>query len=116
MRSHKVSLRHACELLAKERPALATAITGDASNHQQKKLSPGKLRQAQSFSLDAGDQALLDQVIEFYHQTLKTSPEAVAYLDSRGLGNMELIERFKLGLCESHAGVSAGAEGVQGRQ
>ena len=36
-------------------------------------------------------------MIEFYHQTLKTSPEALQYLDGRGLGNMELIERFKLG-------------------
>jgi DNA primase len=96
MRSHKVSFRHACELLAKQHPALATPITEEAS--RQKKLSQGKLRQTQSaFSLDEGDQALLDQVIEFYHQTLKTSPEALEYLDSRGLGHMELIERFKLG-------------------
>jgi DNA primase len=96
MRSHKVSFRHACELLAKQHPALATPITEEAS--RQKKLSQGKLRQTQSaFSLDEGDQALLDQVIEFYHQTLKTSPEALEYLDSRGLGSMELIERFKLG-------------------
>jgi DNA primase len=97
MRSHTVSFRHACELLTKEHPVIAAAITEDAAQNQNKKLSQGKLRQAQSFSLDAGDQALLDQVIEFYHQTLKSSPEALAYLDSRGLGNMELIERFKLG-------------------
>lgn len=96
MRSHKVSFRHACELLAKQHPALAASATADASSGQQK-MSQGKIRQAQSFSLEAGDQALLDQVIEFYHQTLKTSPEALQYLDSRGLGNMELIERFKLG-------------------
>jgi DNA primase len=96
MRSHKVSFRHACELLAKQHPAIAGPATG-ADEAQQKKLSQGKLRQAQSFSLEEGDQALLDQVIEFYHQTLKSSPEALQYLDSRGLGNMELIERFKLG-------------------
>jgi hypothetical protein len=93
MRSHKVSFRHACELLAKQHPTLAAA---EASSAPQK-LSQGKLRQAQSFSLEDGDQALLDQVIEFYHQTLKASPEALQYLDSRGLGNLELIERFKLG-------------------
>ena len=96
MRSHKVSFRHACELLAKQHPALTASATTDVSSGQQK-LSQGKLRQAQSFSLEEGDQALLDQVIEFYHQTLKTSPEALQYLDSRGLGNMELIECFKLG-------------------
>ncbi len=93
MRQHKVSFRHACELLAKEHPALAA---GSASSPAPK-LSAGKLRTAQTFSLESGDQALLDQVIEFYHQTLKASPEALKYLDSRGLGNMELIERFRLG-------------------
>ena len=36
-------------------------------------------------------------MIDFYHATLKTSPEALAYLDKRGLGSMELIERFRLG-------------------
>src|SRR6266705_2482085 len=93
MRSHRVSFRHACELLAKEHPALAA---GTAAVSPQK-LSAGKLRSVQSFSLQAGDQALLDQVIDFYHQTLKASPEALAYLDKRGLGSMELIERFRLG-------------------
>jgi hypothetical protein len=70
------------------------------------KLSQGKLRQAQSFAISAAagsaaeaaaDQVLLDQVIDFYHDTLKASPEALAYLDRRGLGKLELIERFKLG-------------------
>jgi DNA primase len=88
MRTHKVSFRHACELLAKEHPALAAAVSPAVP---APKLSAGKLRAAQSFSLDAGDQALLDQVIEFYRETLLASPEALAYLDKRGLGNRELI-------------------------
>jgi DNA primase len=102
MRSHKVSFRHACELLLKEHPSLAA---GSAAVGASKKVSQGKLRQAQSFAVPmagsaaeaAADQVLLDQVIDFYHDTLKTSPEALAYLDRRGLGKMELIERFKLG-------------------
>ena len=94
MRSHRVSFRHACELLAKEHPALAAAVSPTVP---APKLSAGKLRAARSFSLESGDQALLDQVIEFYHATLKTSPEALKYLDGRGLGSLELIERFRLG-------------------
>jgi DNA primase catalytic core len=98
MRSHKVSFRHACELLLKEHPSLAAS---GASSGPAPKLSAGKLRSAQSFTLLAAeadaDQVLLDQVIEFYHQTLKSSPEALAYLEKRGLGSMELIERFRLG-------------------
>jgi DNA primase catalytic core len=90
MRRHKVSFRHACELLAKEHPVVSAGAAAP------QKLSQAKLRAAQSFSA-AGDAALLDQVIEFYHETLLTSPEALSYLDSRGLGSRELIERFKLG-------------------
>jgi DNA primase len=93
MRQHKVSFRHACELLAKEHPALAAS---GSPTSPAPKMSAGKLRTAQTFSAES-DQALLDQVIEFYHQTLKASPEALSYLESRGLGSMELIERFRLG-------------------
>jgi len=94
MHTHKVSFRHACELLAKEHPALAAAVSPAVP---APKLSAGQLRTAPSFSLQDGDQALLDQVIDFYHQTLKANPEALAYLDKRGLGSRELIERFRLG-------------------
>jgi DNA primase/post-segregation antitoxin (ccd killing protein) len=101
MRSHRVSFRHACELLLKEHPALV-AGAADAAAGAAPKLSQGKLRQAQSFALEtdadqASDQRLLDQVIEFYHETLLASPEALKYLEGRGLGNRELIERFRLG-------------------
>ena len=95
MRMHKVSFRHACELLVKQHPALAAALTSTST--VAVKLSAGKLRTAQSFSLAAGDQELLDQVIDFYHTTLKSSPEALEYLEKRGLGSMELIEHFRLG-------------------
>ena len=97
MRMHKVSFRHACELLAKQHPALAAAPSANVAPTATVKLSAGKLRSSQSFSLAAGDQELLDQVIDFYHTTLKASPEALAYLERRGLGNPELIERFRLG-------------------
>ncbi len=97
MRRHRVSFRHACELLAKQHPALAAAASTDIPPPAAVKLSAGKLRTAQSFSLAAGDQELLDQVIDFYHTTLKASPEALEYLEKRGLGSMELIEHFRLG-------------------
>ena len=96
MRRHTVSFRHACELLTKQHPVLAAAPSANAAAPTVK-ISAGKLRTAQSFSLAAGDQELLDQVIDFYHTTLKASPEALEYLERRGLGNPELIERFRLG-------------------
>jgi DNA primase catalytic core len=45
----------------------------------------------------ADDQLLLAQVAKSYHSNLKTSPEALAYLQARGLDQGELIEHFQLG-------------------
>src|SRR5574341_1506076 len=49
--------------------------------------------------LDAAldDVALLRAVIGYYHQTLLTSPEAITYLDKRGLNHRAAIEHFRLG-------------------
>jgi len=90
MRFHKVSFRHACELLLKDHPALA-AGTGTPPAAAQVR------RAASRFSLEAGESALLEQVTDFYHQTLLEAPEALAYLDKRGLNDPALIERFRLG-------------------
>jgi len=46
---------------------------------------------------DADDAQMLAQVIAYYHQTLKQTPEALAYLEKRGLAAPELIDYFKLG-------------------
>jgi DNA primase len=48
-------------------------------------------------SVDAGDRELLHQVVRYYYDTLKQSPEALAYLEKRGLRSAEMIERFQLG-------------------
>ena len=56
-------------------------------------------------SLAADDQTLLRQVIEYYHQTLKHTPEAQAYLKKRGLDDVELIEHFKLGYANRTLGL-----------
>ncbi len=50
------------------------------------------------------DQALLKRVIDFYHETLKQSPEALDYLESRGLNDVELIKTFKLGFANRSLG------------
>jgi DNA primase len=46
---------------------------------------------------DAQDSELLQQVVAYYHLALKQSPEALAYLERRGLRSAEMIERFQLG-------------------
>ena len=46
---------------------------------------------------DADDAQLLNQVSGFYHETLKQSPEAPAYLECRGIGSHAAIDTFKPG-------------------
>ncbi|GLH74890.1 hypothetical protein GETHLI_33920 [Geothrix limicola] len=72
-------------------------------------------------SLQAEGQTLLRQVVEYYHETLKTSPEAMDYLKARGIHHPEAIERFRLGYANRSLGLTlpvkqlkAGAE-IRGR-
>ena len=88
MQRQGVSFRHAVELLKADLPLAA-------SSPPVRQSTTPKLPAPVAF--DADDQALLNQVIDYYHQSLKTSPEAQAYLQSRGLDHPELIARFKLG-------------------
>jgi DNA primase len=43
---------------------------------------------------EADDRELLLQVISYYHETLKESPEALRYLERRGLRDEVAIEHF----------------------
>lgn len=56
--------------------------------------------------LDDDGQALLGQVVNWYHKNLLNSPEALQWLEKRGLDHPELISHFRLGF--------AGAHGVAG--
>jgi hypothetical protein len=53
---------------------------------------------------DAEDDLLLRRVVDYYHETLKESPEALGYLEGRGLKSAEMIERFKLGFANRTLG------------
>jgi len=50
-----------------------------------------------SLAANPEHQTALAQVIDYYHDILKQTPEALAYLQSRGLNHPELIKQFKLG-------------------
>ncbi|MFU9138060.1 CHC2 zinc finger domain-containing protein [Erwinia tasmaniensis] len=67
--------------------------------------SPPVARQTLT-DLDDDGQALLHQVTGWYHQNLLNSPDALAWLEKRGLNHPELVSHFKLGF--------AGAHGVAG--
>ena len=94
MRAEGVSFRHAVELLRNDAPL---------SGHVVRQATVPKL--AAPVNADADDAAALAQVIDYYHATLKQSPEALAYLASRGLDNPELIDRFRLGFANRTLGL-----------
>ena len=54
---------------------------------------------------EADDAALVRQVAGFYHERLKCSTAARAYLASRGLDSDELIDRFQLGFADRTLGL-----------
>jgi DNA primase len=111
MKRQGVSFRHAVELL---RADAGVVELGTPTPRTRTKL-PAPV------ALDAGEQELLDQVIGYYHETLLASPEAMAYLERRGIASRELIEQHRLGFANRTLGlrlpataIKAGAE-VRGR-
>ena len=96
MKSEGVSFRHAVELLRTD-PSLAASSTATVKRSSVTKL-PTPL------TPDAEDQALLLQVVDSYHKTLKESSEALAYLKKRGLDHPEMIDHFKLGFANRSLG------------
>ena len=92
MKLRGVSFRHAVELLKDENALTSLAACG---SHPIKQSTVRTL--PAPVALDADDRALLLQVMGYYQQSLKDSPEALAYLQSRGLNHPELLDHFKLG-------------------
>ncbi len=90
MKAEGVSFRHAVEILRAEHFPTAPSLDGPPQRSTVPKLAP-------PVDLDADDRELLGQVIGYYHQTLKESPEALGYLEKRGLVHPEVIDRFQLG-------------------
>jgi len=114
MKTDGVSFRHAVELLRADHFPLAADSSQPAKHSTVRKLPPPVAR-------EADDRALLLQVTGYYNEALKQSPEALKYLESRGLKSSEIIDRFKLGFANRTLGYrlpaknrAAGAE-VRGR-
>ena len=100
MKAEAVSFRHAVELLRADLPTITEGSNG--SGPPPKKSDVQKLPSPVDES--AEDAELLRQVIGYYHETLKESPDALEYLTKRGLGSDELIDRFQLGFANRTLG------------
>ena len=97
MQTQGVSFRFACEILQKDLGLIAEAPSKAPTKNTTTKLTP-------PLAANADSQTALRQVIDYYHETFKQSPEVQEYLRSRGLEHPELIERFKLGFANRTLG------------
>jgi len=99
MKAHGVkSFRHAVEILKNGHLAMLPASTKGVEHSTVKKLpSP--------VDLSADENKLLKQVIDYYHQRLKESPQALKYLEKRGIKNASVIEEFKIGYSDRTLGL-----------
>jgi len=116
MKAEAVSFRHAVELL-RERHFSSLV----AEPRRGRPASDGRVYPKKSVSKklpefgepSAGDALLLRRVVDYYHEQLGQSPEALEYLRSRRLESAELIEHFKLGFSNRTLGYRLPAKQVK---
>jgi DNA primase catalytic core len=101
MRANGISFRHAVELLKSDHLPMADA-PGISEYRPVKKSTVPKL--PPPVAREADDRVLLLEIVGFYNDTLKQSPEALKYLQSRGLHSAEMIDHFKLGFANRTLG------------
>ncbi|MRT58243.1 toprim domain-containing protein [Enterobacteriaceae bacterium RIT693] len=102
MKSAGQTLREAVAFLKAD----LTTLRDEEADNDAGKIPSSAVRPSKLADLDDDGQALLNQVVDFYHQNLLNSPEAQDWLVRRGLNHPELVSRFRLGF--------AGAHGVSG--
>ncbi|MHB8837281.1 MAG: CHC2 zinc finger domain-containing protein [Candidatus Methylomirabilia bacterium] len=93
-----VSFRHAFELLSEGRPAFSAQATEPLKQATVPRLE-------NPFEDTPEDAALLARVVEFYHERLLKTSDALDYLKVRGLNHEEAIERFGLGFADRTLGL-----------
>ena len=105
MKTQGISFRHAVERLKAD---LSTAVEPTPHvKHSSSRVIPPPV------AFDADDQALLRQVVGFYHEALKQAPEALDYLKARGIDHPEAVQRFKLGYANRTLGYSLPIKAVK---
>jgi DNA primase len=89
-----VSFRHAVELLREGLPAIAT----DGKRYTTVR------RLASPIEQSADEQAALRQVVDYYHGQLEQNPDALSYLQTRGI-TREAVQAFRLGFADRTLGL-----------
>ena len=94
MEVEHVSFRHAVEILQR--------LDGSSTEAAPSK-EPLK-RRGTALERTEDEHKLLQQVVGLYHENLKNKPEALKYLEKRGLCHAELIAHFKVGYADRSLG------------
>jgi len=98
IKTEKVSFRRAHEILVER--------FGNTEATNNKTLQQNGL--TIPVDLQAEGQPLLRQVVDYYHARLKENPAALEYLEKRGIGDREVIDRFKIGFSDRTLGMRRG--------
>jgi DNA primase len=93
-----VSFRHAFELLTAGSPAFSSRGTEPLKQATVPRLEL-------PFDPGATDEALMAQVVDYYHERLLKTPAALDYLKGRGLHHEEAIEHFRIGFADRTLGL-----------
>ena len=105
MRAEAVSFRYAVELLRTEHSSLVAGLSEPTNTRPVKKSTVQRLPAIAEQAQD--DAEVFEHVVSYYQETLAASPEALAYLEKRGINNAEAVSRFRLGLKRSSSSASA---------
>jgi DNA primase catalytic core len=103
MKREGVSFRHAVELLKSDYAPDLEKRTGSAPVRRSVTAKLPPLATLAS-ATPAEDAALLGEVAGYYQTALKQTPDALAYLEARGLVHGELIDAFRLGYADRTLG------------
>ncbi|MBF0547366.1 MAG: toprim domain-containing protein [Candidatus Riflebacteria bacterium] len=90
------------ENISVETPSLETVLEPVESPEEPQQPEP---ENSTLLTHDSDDREILRQVIDFYHRAIKENPEALGYLEKRGLKNSEMIDHFRIGYSDRTLGL-----------
>jgi hypothetical protein len=112
MRSRAVSFRHAVELLKADHPSLTTKL-----DHVVRKGTTEAVKLEVPFEPSAEDNSVLAQVVDYYHRTLKQTPEAMKshFEDEKSSPSHRQVMGVSRGghAPETRAGTGSGADSAR---
>ena len=92
MKHERVSFRHAVELLRGQAGVVEVSAAALAPVKSKPALAP--------LAAPEEDAALVARVSDYYHERLKETPEALAYLTKRGIDPAKVVDAFELGYAD----------------